>query len=547
MFEKTPFRLGLILLLAAFSGFMLYRNYQQKSQIVTLGLDLQGGVHLALEVDETNRQFTAAQREEAIERALKIVRIRVDQMGVSEPVVQKVGNERIIVELAGVDTAQDPKAVIQRAAFLQFKIVRPSTELAQAMPRIERAISAAFPQEASTSPAAPAQPELDPLFRSPDAAADTSAPADTTAAAQDDTAPALADALPTSEPFASRIQTMGGEGQMLVAPSDTAALATFLRHPDVRAALPRGTELLWGVPEADRALGDVRSLWFVTANPIMTGEHLTNATPQSDQFGRPIVSFELNRRGGRVFERETGEPHQRADGDRAGRPGLHGAGDPQPDRQPRADRAGPLHAGRGEQPGARAARRRAAGSAASRGGAHGGTERWGRTRSTGARWPGMIGIALVIMIMLAYYRLAGVLAVTALGLYSLYVMGTLVAMNAVLTLPGIAGLILSVGMAVDANVLIFERIREELAAGRPVRPAVNEGFKNALSAIVDSNITTLITAGILFYIGTGPVRGFAVTLAIGIVASMFTALFVTRTFFTMYLERRSPASPGLSI
>jgi preprotein translocase subunit SecD len=546
MFEKTPFRLGLILLLAAFSGFMLYRNYQQKSQIVTLGLDLQGGVHLALEVDETNRQFTAAQREEAIERALKIVRIRVDQMGVSEPVVQKVGNERIIVELAGVDTAQDPKAVIQRAAFLQFKIVRPSTELAQAMPRIERAISAAFPQEASASPAAPAQPELDPLFRSPDAAADTSAPADTMAAAQDDTAPALADALPTSEPFASRIQTMGGEGQMLVAPSDTAALATFLRHPDVRAALPRGTELLWGVPEADRALGDVRSLWFVTSTPIMTGEHLTNATPQSDQFGRPIVSFELNRRGGRVFERETGNhineqmaivlddqvytaPVIRSQIGSRGQIELGRSTLDEASNLALVLRAGALPAP------LRVVEERTVGPSL------------GQDSVDRGKVAGMIGITLVILIMLAYYRLAGVLAVTALGLYSLFVMGTLVAMNAVLTLPGIAGLILSVGMAVDANVLIFERIREELAAGRPVRPAVNEGFKNALSAIVDSNITTLITAGILFYIGTGPVRGFAVTLAIGIVASMFTALFVTRTFFTMYLERRSSASPGLSI
>jgi preprotein translocase subunit SecD len=546
MFEKTPFRLGLILLLALFSGFMLYRNYQQKSQIVTLGLDLQGGVHLALEVDETNRQFTASQREEAIERALKIVRIRVDQMGVSEPVVQKVGNERIIVELAGVDTAQDPKAVIQRAAFLQFKIVRPSTELAQALPRIERAIGAAFPQEAAAAPAAPAQPELDPLFRTPDAAPDTAAPADTTAAAQDDTAPALADALPTSEPFASRIQTMGGEGQMLVAPGDTAALAAFLRHPDVRAALPRGTELLWGVPEADRAFGDSRSLWFVTSNPIMTGEHLTNAMPQTDQFGRPVVVFELNRRGGRVFERETGNhineqmaivlddqvytaPVIRSQIGSRGQIELGRSTLDEASNLALVLRAGALPAP------LRIVEERTVGPTL------------GQDSVDRGKVAGMIGISLVILIMLVYYRLAGVLAVTALGLYSLFVMGSLVAMNAVLTLPGIAGLILSVGMAVDANVLIFERIREELAAGRPVRPAVNEGFKNALSAIVDSNITTLITAGILFYIGTGPVRGFAVTLAIGIVASMFTALFVTRTFFTMYLERRSPASPGLSI
>jgi preprotein translocase subunit SecD len=118
--------------------------------------------------------------------------------------------------------------------------------------------------------------------------------------------------------------------------------------------------------------------------------------------------------------------------------------------------------------------------------------------------------------------------------------------GATLTLPGIAGLILSIGMAVDANVLIFERIREELADGRSPRIAVNEGFSNALSAIVDAQVTTLLTAFVLFQFGTGPVRGFAVTLAIGIVASMFTAIFVTRTFFMLYLSRR-PAAETVSI
>jgi preprotein translocase subunit SecD len=144
---------------------------------------------------------------------------------------------------------------------------------------------------------------------------------------------------------------------------------------------------------------------------------------------------------------------------------------------------------------------------------------------------------------MAYYRVAGVLAVGALAGYVLLVLGGLAALNANLTLPGIAGLILSVGMAVDANVLIFERIREELAVGRATRTAVDEGFANALSAIVDANVTTLITALILFQFGTGPVRGFAVTLCIGIVASFFSALYVTRTFFLLYLQRRKASDP----
>jgi preprotein translocase subunit SecD len=145
--------------------------------------------------------------------------------------------------------------------------------------------------------------------------------------------------------------------------------------------------------------------------------------------------------------------------------------------------------------------------------------------------------------MIGYYRLAGVLAVGALSVYVLLILGGMAAMDATLTLPGMAGIILSIGMAVDANVLIFERIREEMAAGRATRTAVDEGFVNALSAIVDSNITTLITALVLYQFGTGPVRGFAVTLSVGIIASFISAIFVTKTFFLVYVQGKKASDP----
>jgi preprotein translocase subunit SecD len=159
---------------------------------------------------------------------------------------------------------------------------------------------------------------------------------------------------------------------------------------------------------------------------------------------------------------------------------------------------------------------------------------------------GAVGVALILALMIGYYKFAGLLSVFALSVYALLLLAGLAAFGATLTAPGIAGFILSLGMAVDANVLIFERIREELLLGRTVRAAVDNGFKNAMSAIVDSNITTLITSLILFQFGTGPVRGFAVTLSIGILASFFSAIFVTRTLMLVYLERR-PASAPLSI
>jgi preprotein translocase subunit SecD len=158
----------------------------------------------------------------------------------------------------------------------------------------------------------------------------------------------------------------------------------------------------------------------------------------------------------------------------------------------------------------------------------------------------IIGTLMVILIMVRYYRLSGALAVLALMLYLLYTLAGLAALGATLTLPGLAGLVLSVGIAVDANVLIFERIREELQHGKSVRLSVDEGFRHAMNAIVDSNVSTVLTALFLFQFGTGPVKGFAVTLIIGIIASMITAIFVTRTFFLLWLQRR-PEMATLSI
>lgn len=150
---------------------------------------------------------------------------------------------------------------------------------------------------------------------------------------------------------------------------------------------------------------------------------------------------------------------------------------------------------------------------------------------------GVIGVILVVLYMIFYYRLPGALADVALAIYLVLLLGALAGLKATLTLPGVAGLILSVGMAVDANVLIFERIKEERLKGKQIRPAVDAGFARAWSSIFDGNITTLITAAILFYFGTGPVRGFAVTLSVGILLSMFSAIFVTRTFLTILVDR----------
>ncbi len=158
----------------------------------------------------------------------------------------------------------------------------------------------------------------------------------------------------------------------------------------------------------------------------------------------------------------------------------------------------------------------------------------------------LIAVGLVVLILIVYYRFSGVLAVVALGLYVVYTMAMLAYFNAVLTLPGLAGFVLSVGIAVDANVLIFERIREELDRGKTVRTAIDEGFRHAMTAIVDTSVTTILTAAVLYQYGTGPVQGFAVTLIAGITASLFTAIFVVRTFYLLWLSR-SRGAQTLSI
>jgi protein-export membrane protein SecD len=147
----------------------------------------------------------------------------------------------------------------------------------------------------------------------------------------------------------------------------------------------------------------------------------------------------------------------------------------------------------------------------------------------------MVGLALVVLFMLVYYRVPGLIATIALALYAIIVIYALIGFNATLTLPGVAGIVLSLGMAVDANVIIFERLKEEIKSGKSLRASINSGFHRAMRTIIDSNVTTFIAAIILFAFGEGPIKGFAVTLMIGIVSSMFTAVVITKTLLKLSL------------
>jgi protein-export membrane protein SecD len=545
MFDNLKTRFLLIAALVLASGWFLYQNYNDRGSIVTLGLDLQGGTHLALEVDDPAGALTREARIDATDRALQVIRTRTDELGVAEPVVQKVGDDRIIVELPGAraEDQQRAKEIIQRSAFLQFKILRPTTEMETVLPRVDRAIVDALGAEGlapAETPAQPAAPGVGDLLQE--------APQDTAA---DDTLGAVAapttpeEAAPAARPLSTVLLPTGAEGQFAVAEEDFERVQQYLALPQVQRLIPRGRELRWGFQPRDQAQG-FRILYLMDARPIITGEYLQDAQAQRDpQFGRPEVVFEFNRRGGRIFERATGEnvgnlmaivlddrvysaPIIQSQIGSRGRIELGGAS-----IEEARDLALVLRAGALPAPLSIIEERTVGPSL-------------GQDSIDRGVLAGIIGITLVVLVMLLYYRVAGMLAVLALGFYMLLLLGGLAGIGATMTLPGIAGLVLSIGMAVDANVLIFERIREELALGRQPRTAVAEGFGHALSAIVDSNLTTLITAAILFQFGTGPIRGFAVVLAIGIIASMFTAIFVTRSLFMLYLERRG-APQAISI
>jgi len=541
MFKTLRGRLIAIALVVGIAVWQLYAHKSETGEWLKLGLDLQGGMHLVLEVDDPEGTMTSEAKSDMIDRIDRIIRTRIDEFGVEEPLIQKYGDDRLIVELAGIDDEDQAKGIVQRNAFLEFKLVLPPADFEAALPRIDRSIVAALGVDSIRAMGRDIEgPDSDNL-QNLLFGADTAAPVDTGATAAADSVESDGTAL---RPFSSLLSYGDIEGAFLVAAEDRPIAEYFLAMEEVRRAFPRDQIVLWGSDLVGQGARNYYYLYVLQEDSFLTGSELEDATAGRDpQFNQSQVQFQLSRAGGRQFARFSGAnvgnylaivldnevmsaPVIR---DRIGARGQIEMGQGTPLEEAR-DLALVLRAG------ALPARiniieERTVGPSL------------GQDSIDQGSIAGVVGVVFVVIIMIAYYGMAGLLAVGALTVYVLLVLGGLAGMNATLTVPGIAGLILSIGMAVDANVLIFERIREELSKGRATRTAVDEGFQHALSAIVDANITTLITALILFQFGTGPVRGFAVTLSIGIVASFFSALFVTRSFFLVYLSRKKASDP----
>jgi preprotein translocase subunit SecD len=499
------------------------------------GLDLQGGMHLGLELDQSKR--VSADPAKDIDLALTVLRKRIDEFGVTEPLIQKEGDSRIVVELAGITDPERAKQVVQRSAFLEFRITDRSEALDKALPAMDRALQR-LGIKATAGGAGGAPNAVEQLLKGDSTRKDTVAA---------DTTPVIGGALSSLIMTGSTAGFQLYPGEYLVEKGAVPRVDSLLNVPDVKALFPRRYEYRWSANDLSVGAKAYQLLYVVEDRPIVTGSSLVDAKEDIDPLtSGPIVTFELDRKGARDFGEGTGRNvgnymaiilDDRVQGrppviqeriERRGQITLTGK-----TFQEARDLALTLRAGALPVP-LKIVEERQVGATLGDDSIHKGI------------LAGIVGTGLVVVIMIGVYRLSGALSVAALGLYLLFSLGALAMLGATLTLPGLAGLILSVGIAVDANVLIFERIREELALGKTVRLAIDEGFKHAMNAIVDSNVTTVMTALFLFQFGTGPIKGFAVTLTIGVIASMVTAVFVTRTFYMLWLDQK-PAMQTLSI
>jgi protein-export membrane protein SecD len=426
------------------------------SRILNLGLDLQGGIHLLLELQTDKLPDDRPETlREAMERALEVVRNRIDAYGLSEPLLVKQGDKWIVVQLPGVKDRDQARDLIGRTALLEFRIVETGgpTEL------YEKA------RELNLT---------------------------------------AAELIPGNMPEA------------------------------IRSLLPKGTELLAARKE-ERA-----GYYLVKSTVEMTGADLVRAHVDmtgQEMSGMPVVSFEFNKEGGKRFGDVT-----TANVNRQLAIVLDGVVQSAPNIRE------PITGGRGIIEGNYTPEEAKFLKAVLQAGALPAPLRIIEERTMGASLgedsiraglvAGAVGLGLVFIFMVVYYKWSGVLANAALVLNLVFLLATMSMFHATLTMPGIAGIILTLGMAVDANVLIIERMREELRLGKTPRLVVDQGYDRAFSAILDGNLTTIIAAVFLFQFGTGPVKGFGISLTLGLLVSMFTAIVVTHTVYDLWLMYR---------
>ena len=483
--------------------------------------------------------------EDAINRVLEILQNRIDQFGVAEPTIQKQGTQRIIVELAGVQNSERARALLESTALLEFYLVKDVTTTNDFMIKIDQLLKKdkSLSNVAKDMDSAEDKDEPDPnndkavsvseLF----GGAESSGESDSAIVNQD---------MFAERPFSSLLRSLGNS--IGVPEKNAFAVKKLLERPEVDDRLASiGANFLFGHKAEEYALNDgsvekMYTLYLLDDQAELTGgvveEAKANLGPQgTTSAGQPIVNLSMNSDGARKWAIMTGSNigrqvaivldnkvhmapniREKISGGGTLIEGFANSDDAK-------DIAIVLRAGALPAP-VDIIEERVIGPSLGADSVRSGTQSV------------LIGLTIVLIFMLLYYRTAGSIADFALIWNLVLVLAILASLQATLTLPGIAGLILTVGMSIDANVIIFERIREELDKGKTAKAAIDGGYNRALTTIIDANMTTLIAALVLWQFGTGPIRGFATVLFWGILISMFTAIFVTRTIFNAFVNRR---------
>ena len=483
--------------------------------------------------------------EDAINRVLEILVNRVDQFGVAEPTIQKQGNQRIIVELAGVQDSERARTLLESTALLEFFIVKDINTTNQLMVRIDQVL------KGDESIAAVTKTTIDKksneFQESDDQTISVSELFGETEGSEASSDSAVVDENIFAErPFSAMLRNLG---QTIGVPEKNVyAVKKILERPEVQEKLAAvGGMFLFSnkaeeYPLVDGTLEMMYSLFLVEDAAELTGgvveEAKANLGSQgSTSAGQPIVNLTMNSDGARKWSIVTGSNVGRqvalvldkkvhmAPNIREKISGGSTLIEGFADINEAKDIAIVLRAGALPAP-VDIIEERVIGPSLGADSVRSGTLSI------------IIGLGLVLVFMLIYYRFSGLIADFALIWNIVLVLAVLASLQATLTLPGIAGLILTVGMSIDANVIIFERIREELRKGKTPKAAVKSGYDRALTTIIDANMTTVIAALVLWQFGTGPIKGFATVLFWGILISMFTAIFVTRTIFNSLTSRK---------
>jgi protein-export membrane protein SecD len=502
------------------------------------GLDLKGGMYLVLEVDQEG--MNASEAEDALMRVKEILYNRIDKFGVSEPEITTFGSSRIVVKLPGLQDPERAKSLLGKTARLEFRMVRPDTEIQAALEKLDQVFlgdgaaavaDTATPAETPASVAETAPAGTDTAAAVADTAANPFGELDDLLGA-DESLPGADETFLKDHPFSGLLIAQQGvlaSTPLFVQESNVDRVQAMLDDPRTPRKL-RNLEFQLEMEPMDFGQGQrLRPLYLIDSSAILTGDQLTDAisTANPERPGLWQVNFTLNSRGARTFAKTTGENVGRflaisLDGRISSAPVIQGK----------------IPSGSGSISGNFTNNEASDLALLLRAGALPTDVFIAEERTVGPSLgsdsirmgvnAALYGSLLVIIFILIYYRMKGLVAVMALLSNIIILMAVLAQFDMVLTLPGIAGIILTVGMAVDANVLINERIREELRKDKTIRASVQAGYSNATRTIVDANVTTLIAGGILLWFGTGPIKGFAVTLSIGILTSMFTALVMTR-------------------